>query len=100
GRDDNKPTGLTGASGALAVWGKVMQSLHAEPLDLLEPPGIEWAWVDPETLEMSGRFHYKKVKLPFIAGSIPKQSTVTPFPVPEKKKKGPGFLDRIRDWFR
>ena len=100
GRDDNKPTGLTGASGALAVWGKIMQSLHAEPLDLLEPPGIEWAWVNPETLEMSGRFHYKKVKLPFIAGSIPKQSTVMPFSVPEKKKKGPGLLDRIRDWFR
>ncbi|MEA3548736.1 MAG: penicillin-binding protein 1B [Thermodesulfobacteriota bacterium] len=100
GRDDNKTTGLTGASGALAVWGKIMQSLHAEPLDLLEPPGIEWAWVDPESFDMSGRFHYKKIKLPFIAGSIPKQSTVTPFPVPEKKKKGPGVLDRIRDWFR
>ena len=102
GRDDNKPTGLTGASGALVVWGKIMRSLHAEPLDLLEPPGIEWSWMDPETLEISDRFHYKKIKLPFITGSTPSQTKVMPFPipVPEKMKKGSGILNRIRDWFR
>lgn len=100
GRDDNKPTGLTGATGALTVWGKIMGALHAEPLDLLEPLGIEWAWVDPETLEMSGRLHYKKIKLPFVAGSIPNQITVRSLPVPEKKTNGSGVLDRIRNWFR
>ena len=100
GRDDNKPTGLTGASGALVIWGKIMRSLHAEPLELLEPPGIEWRWMDPETLEISARFHYKKIKLPFIAGSTPSQTKVMPFPIPEEMKKNSGILNRIRDWFR
>jgi penicillin-binding protein 1B len=43
GRDDNKPTGMTGATGAMVIWGKIMQGLHPEPLELTEPPGIEWA---------------------------------------------------------
>jgi penicillin-binding protein 1B len=42
GRDDNKPTGLTGATGAMVIWGRIMQGLHPEPLELTEPPGIEW----------------------------------------------------------
>jgi penicillin-binding protein 1B len=34
GRDDNKSTGLTGASGAARVWAKVMQQLPLERLEL------------------------------------------------------------------
>jgi penicillin-binding protein 1B len=42
GRDDNKPIGMTGAAGAMVVWGRIMQGLNPEPLDLNEPPGIVW----------------------------------------------------------
>jgi penicillin-binding protein 1B len=42
GRDDNKSTGMTGATGAMVIWGRIMQGLHLEPLELIEPPGIEW----------------------------------------------------------
>ena len=36
GRDDNKPTGLTGASGAAKVWSKLMQKIPLQPLVLPE----------------------------------------------------------------
>jgi penicillin-binding protein 1B len=34
GRDDNKSTGLTGASGAAKVWGKLMQQMPLQKLEL------------------------------------------------------------------
>jgi penicillin-binding protein 1B len=46
GRDDNKPTGMTGASGAMVIWGRIMRNLHPEPLDLIAPPGTRWAYQD------------------------------------------------------
>jgi penicillin-binding protein 1B len=42
GKDDNSPANLTGASGALIVWGKMMREMHAQPLNLIEPPAVEW----------------------------------------------------------
>lgn len=36
GRDDNKSTGLTGASGAAKVWSKLMQKIPLQPLILAE----------------------------------------------------------------
>jgi penicillin-binding protein 1B len=74
GKDDNKPTGLTGASGALEVWGEIMRALHPQPLDLLEPEGIKWQWLRPDTLELSSfpfLFASGQVKLPFIANTPP-----------------------------
>jgi len=44
GRDDNKPAGMTGASGAMVIWGRIMRNLHPVPLDLTAPPGIRWAY--------------------------------------------------------
>ncbi|MFE8034887.1 penicillin-binding protein 1B [Thiohalocapsa marina] len=38
GRDDNKPTRLTGSSGALRLWGDIMATIEAQSLDLT-PPG-------------------------------------------------------------
>ncbi|MCO7227345.1 penicillin-binding protein 1B [Pleionea sp. CnH1-48] len=42
GRDDNKSTGLTGATGAMKVWGDLIAEVEQEAL-ILQPPGaIEW----------------------------------------------------------
>ncbi|MEK6551350.1 MAG: transglycosylase domain-containing protein, partial [Pseudomonadota bacterium] len=41
GRDDNQPTGLTGASGAMTVWGELMKSLKPEPLKPALPENVE-----------------------------------------------------------
>ncbi|MBF0254939.1 MAG: penicillin-binding protein 1B [Gammaproteobacteria bacterium] len=43
GRDDNKPSGLTGASGALQVWGNAMSRMAPEPLDLIPLEGVVFA---------------------------------------------------------
>jgi len=45
GRDDNKSTGLTGATGALQLWTDIMQSLHPQPLSLTAPEGVTWVHV-------------------------------------------------------
>ncbi len=42
GRDDNTPAGLTGASGALQVWGDIMQAIKPLPLTLVPPEGVSW----------------------------------------------------------
>ena len=47
GRDDNKPSGLTGASGALTVWGEMMKSIQPDPLQPVVPEDIELVNIDP-----------------------------------------------------
>ena len=101
GLDDNQPTGLTGASGALVVWGKIMRGLHPQPLELSEPAGIAWAHVDPETLEPSaGSFFKKGKKLPFIAGTVQEsgQTTTAP-PQSIPTSRDPGFVEKFLNWF-
>jgi len=38
GRDDNKPAGFSGATGALTVWGEMMRDVASRPLQLTVPP--------------------------------------------------------------
>lgn len=49
GRDDNKPTGLTGASGAMRVWAAAMKGAGIAALELALPAEIEWRKIDPRT---------------------------------------------------
>jgi penicillin-binding protein 1B len=42
GLDDNRQTGLYGASGAMRVWADLIGRLPAVPLTLAEPPGVHW----------------------------------------------------------
>jgi penicillin-binding protein 1B len=71
GRDDNMPTGLTGSSGAMTVWGEMMKNLQPEPLQPVMPDDIEMVNVDP----VSGLRYDEECKagvlLPFIKGSAP-----------------------------
>ena len=41
GHDDNRETGLTGASGALRVWTDIMRALDIQPRQSVAPPTIE-----------------------------------------------------------
>ena len=90
GRDDNVSTGLTGASGAMTVWGELMAGLNPEPLILPEPETIERVWIDPASGLRSSKGCRDAVELPFIAGSAPTESAAC----------GPGSLGRsIKGWF-
>jgi penicillin-binding protein 1B len=91
GRDDNEPTGLTGASGAMTVWGELMAGLDPEPLILPEPETIQRAWIDPVSGLLSRQGCPDAVELPFIAGSAPTGSAPC----------GPGSLGGVvKGWFQ
>jgi penicillin-binding protein 1B len=71
GRDDNEPTGLSGATGALGVWGEMMVALDPEPLLLPEPENIERVWIDAGSSQRSEEGCRDAVEWPFIIGSAP-----------------------------
>ncbi|PLX60337.1 penicillin-binding protein 1B [Sedimenticola selenatireducens] len=71
GRDDNKPAGLTGATGALQVWGDMMRRMHPLPLSLLRPDSVEPVWIDPASGFRADEGCADARQYPFIAGSAP-----------------------------
>ncbi|HEU0187036.1 MAG TPA: penicillin-binding protein 1B [Gallionellaceae bacterium] len=88
GRDDNKPTGLTGASGAMTVWGEMMKGLQPEPLEPALPDEVELVNVDPASgVRYDGSCKAGMV-LPFVKGSALAEvspcpdAVAAPVPVP------------------
>lgn len=53
GRDDNKPIGLTGGTGALPIWADYMRRLSLSPVNLPIPQGITWQWVNRYSGQLS-----------------------------------------------
>ena len=72
GRDDNQPTGLTGASGAMQVWADIMSRLDLAPLMVPPPQGVDLVAVDGKGRYANGCA--RALKLPFISGSEPQES--------------------------
>ena len=70
GRGDNKPTGLTGSSGALPVFGKVMQQLQLAPLVQAPPAGVSYHWIDAGGM-LSAEGCEGAHPVPFASGSEP-----------------------------
>ncbi len=70
GRDDNRPTELTGATGALPVWASLMAALPAVPLSDFTPANVRWYWVLDTMATDPGC--PGAVALPFIDGSAPR----------------------------
>lgn len=71
GRDDNKPTGLTGASGAMTVWGEMMKNIQPEPLQPAVPDDIELVNVDPASGQRYDGECETALLMPFIKGTAP-----------------------------
>lgn len=93
GCDDNQPTGLTGAGGAMTIWGKMMASLNPEPLILPEPDNIETVWIDPVSGLRSDKGCLDTIKIPFIKGSAPTE--VTPCEPQSTGESIKGWIKRI-----
>ncbi len=70
GRDDNKPSGLSGSSGALQLWNILMKQIAIQPVNLIAPDNIEIAWIDNNGL-LADYYCQGAKKYPFIKGSIP-----------------------------
>ncbi|WP_461575231.1 penicillin-binding protein 1B [Sulfuricaulis sp.] len=71
GRDDNQPINMTGAGGAMTVWGAMMARLDPEPLVPPVPGNIEQVSIDPATGLRADDNCPSAVSLPFIRGSAP-----------------------------
>ncbi|MFT7286474.1 MAG: penicillin-binding protein 1B [Halieaceae bacterium] len=71
GRDDNGPTGLTGASGALRIWADFMGRAARRPLAYRMPEGVELHWVDESDGSIVADGCPGARLLPFLAGTEP-----------------------------
>jgi penicillin-binding protein 1B len=71
GRDDNKPTGLFGATGALRAWRELFARLPTRPLSAAPGDGLEMAWVDPSNGKRTEPQCEGARQIPVIAGTLP-----------------------------
>ncbi|MCQ8105128.1 penicillin-binding protein 1B [Methylomonas sp. SURF-2] len=71
GRDDNKPTGLTGATGALQIWGDFMRQVAKQSVNLVAPDNVGMKWIDPQTGWLTDENCPGAVAYPFVDGSGP-----------------------------
>ncbi len=75
GRDDNNPTGLTGATGALQIWNDLMRQISHQPVRLIAPDNIEMKWIDSNSGLLSSETCFGARLIPFIEGSGPTEFT-------------------------
>ena len=73
GFDDQRPTGLTGSSGAMRVWKRIFKGISANSINLEMPEEINMVWIDQPTGLRSDKHCENAVELPFIRGSEPQQ---------------------------
>jgi penicillin-binding protein 1B len=73
GRDDNKQTGLYGATGALQVWMALLHQLPSAALELSQD-GLDTAWVNPQSGARTDQQCPGARPLPFMAGFVPEES--------------------------
>lgn len=72
GYDDNRDSGLTGASGALRVWTELMDSLSVAPRQDFEPNTIQWRSVSIDPVRDGQRRNcMPALTLPFAASRLP-----------------------------
>jgi penicillin-binding protein 1B len=70
GNDDNKPTGLYGATGAMRVWSALFSKMPTEPLRV-SGQGIEWAWLDPSAYATTEADCPGARRAAFVSGYLP-----------------------------
>lgn len=75
GRDDNKPLGLTGSTGALQLWISLIRQIPTQPVSLIPPDNIEMSWVDPANGLLANEECNTAIVYPYIKGSAPEQSS-------------------------
>ncbi|MDF4002001.1 penicillin-binding protein 1B [Luteibacter sp. PPL552] len=71
GRDDNKPTGLYGATGSMRVWQELFRKLPTRALSPNPGEGLEMAWVNPQTGKRTDPSCEGARQFPFVAGYVP-----------------------------
>ncbi len=99
GNDQNKPTGLYGATGAMRVWSGIFSRLPSAPLEV-PSKGIDWEWIQGSHATDAGCPGARRFA--FVAGYAPAyQSCYYVEPDPwyrdqdEDEDDGEGFWSRL-----
>jgi len=71
GRDDNKPIGLTGSTGALPIWTALMQKISTQAVNLIPPDNVKLVWVEPGSGLLASKGCGNGKQYPYISGSEP-----------------------------
>jgi penicillin-binding protein 1B len=71
GRDDNKPTGLFGATGGLRAWQDLFRHLPTRPLSASPGEGLEMAWINPADGKPTQPECEGARQFPVVTGSLP-----------------------------
>ena len=75
GRDDNKPIGLSGGSGALPLWKDFMGRLRLTPVELVQPDSVEWLWLENGTGKLSHESCQGARYLPVLSRYLPEDAS-------------------------
>jgi penicillin-binding protein 1B len=89
GRDDNKPIGLTGSTGALQVWTSLMKQISKQPVTLIPPENIVMAGIDPNNGLLANKTCKRSKEYPYLAGSEPTAYSVC----------GQEVIEQDKTWF-
>ncbi len=92
GRDDFRPMGLSGASGALPIWSKVMRDINVRGLDPTPPADVEEQLTDPATGLKADESCTGAMQVPYIRGYAPTETA------PCAKTLAP--VDSAVDWLK
>ena len=88
GRDDNKPVGLTGSSGAMRVWENIMSRLDLIPGKREPTRDIIFTSIDPGSGLLANQRCDEQVQLPFVNGYQP-----------EEFAECAGIIGQWKNWF-
>ncbi|MBS9780089.1 MAG: penicillin-binding protein 1B, partial [Moraxellaceae bacterium] len=75
GRDDNKPIGLSGSSGALPIWIDYMKRLNLKPVSFKLPKGVEWLWLENNDGRLSNEECLQAKYVPVLSKYIPRKGS-------------------------
>ncbi|MDQ8037539.1 MAG: penicillin-binding protein 1B [Pedobacter sp.] len=97
GNDDNRATGLFGATGALPIWVDTMKRLHPVSLVQVQPENVQWQWMDQASGKLSAETCSGSIYLPLRNDTIPQEAVAC------AEGGVPAVLDkvfhRVIDWF-
>jgi len=106
GYDDNRPTGLTGAAGALPVWIDTLAKLKSASFDPVPPELVEERWIDfSDGLETTPACSTDAVAVAVPTGTLLPRRTdcaAAAGSLPANPKASPGATmgDKIKTWFK